>query len=74
MPSGEPTEVVGVLRVHLEEWQAAIDHARGQNESLDLADRFRQVASAHRPSRLTAELHRTYDRITGYLDIPEDSP
>lgn len=72
MPEQNPTEVVGIMRIHLQEILSAIDWARGQNEALDLAEGYRAGHPAVRSSRLTTALNRSYNHLIGYLDTEED--
>lgn len=71
-PEYDPTEVVGVMREHLQEAWAALDWALGYQASLDLADRYRQGKPTVQASRLSALLERSHRRMAGYLQTEDE--
>jgi hypothetical protein len=66
------TEVVGVLRAHLEEIRVALDWSRGHFLALDLADRYRDGHPSPRPKRATVMVEKAYDHVAGYLMVEDD--
>ena len=67
----DPTEVVGVLRTHLEEVQTALDWCMHHFQALDLADSYRGGKSASK-GRITTLTERAYKHVTGYLDAADE--
>lgn len=67
----EPTEVVGVLRIHLEQMLAAFDWSKGYFGALDLADQYRKGSPQARPARITALHQQCFDRLEAYLFVEE---
>lgn len=68
----DPTDVVGVLRVHLEEIREALDWFRGLTTSLDLADGYRQGKMTRRPSRAAQIAEQAHERCEMYLRVEEE--
>lgn len=68
----DPTEVVGVLRVHLEEVREALDWYRGLTGALDLADSYRQGKMTVRPSRGSQMAQKGLQTCDMYLRVEED--
>lgn len=68
----EPTEVIGVLRMHLQEMQGALEIASGYLTAMDLADGYRTIAPAPRISRSAALMAKALSHVEGYLSVTED--
>jgi hypothetical protein len=70
----ERTDVIPVMIEHLEQMAVALDHAKNFSMAHDLAEGFRAVRGAPRPSRLTAMLEAQHGRVVGYLNTepPEE--
>lgn len=66
------TDIVGVLRVHLEEIQVALDWSRGHFMALDLADRYREGTPTPRPKRATVITEKALAHVEGYLMVADD--
>lgn len=67
----DPTEVIGVLRTHLEETQLALNWAKGYFQAIDLADGYRQNRVGSQRSSIANVIERAYGHVTGYLDAQE---
>lgn len=65
------TDVVPVLRGHLEEIYEALDSARGYHVADDLARQYKNVGALHRPSNLTKRLEKALGRTEGYLEAED---
>ena len=63
------TEVIGVLRVHLEEIHNALHYNRGYLQALDAAD-WARTGKRH-TSMSTRLTEKAYDHVEGYLSVPE---
>lgn len=68
----EPTDVVGVLRVHLDEIHTALYDAGLYFESMDLAEKVRSGSMSSKPSRTTQRILKARDRVAGYLETEDD--
>lgn len=68
----EPTDVVGVLRHHLEEMYAALDRCRVYFEALDLTDRIKSGSPSSKASRTTQMVVRAHDKAAGYLEVDDE--
>jgi hypothetical protein len=67
----DPTQVVGVLRSHLEEMYHALDRSAGYFSAMDLADAYRSGAHAPKVSRNTTIITKARDHVEGYLNKEE---
>lgn len=67
-----PTDVVGVLRVHLEEAAQALEWAYGHFAALDLAEGYRQGKPSLRHSRATAMMEKSKTTVDAYLAPREE--
>jgi hypothetical protein len=65
----DPTEVVGVLRVHMDELREALDWYRGLTGALDLADSYRQGKMTVRPSRGSMMAQKAINTCDMYLRV-----
>lgn len=68
----DPTDVVGVLRTHLEDIHQALDWYRGLSTALDLADSYRQGKATRRPSRGSQMADKAIATCEMYLREEED--
>lgn len=66
------SELVPVLRGHLEEIYEALDAATGYHIADDLARQYKNVGGTHRPSNLTKRLEKAQKHLEGYLAEVED--
>ena len=76
MPDPRPTDLIPVLRTHLEDVFIALDNARGYHLANDLATQYKNTGGVHRPSNLTKQIEKAHAKIAGYLeedlDVPEE--
>ena len=68
----EGTDVVGVLRRHLEEMHAALDRATGYFSAHDLAENYRTGSPTPRPTRITTQMIKARDHALGYLEADDE--
>lgn len=62
---------IPVLRVHLEEFERALEGAHGFSSSHDVRETFRSLGRDLRPSALTTLLESQLERVRYYLEQPE---
>lgn len=66
------TDVVSLLRGHLEEVHLALDAAYGFHAADDLARSYKNVGGTTRPSNLTKRLEKALMHAEGYLTKEEE--
>ena len=68
----EPTDIIGVLRVHLEDASQALEWAYGHFAALDLAENYRQGKPTLRPTRGTAMMEKAKLAVDAYLNSGQE--
>lgn len=63
------TDVIGVLRTHLEEIHSVLHSARVREEAVDLADALRHGRHSVKPSSLVNRLLTAESHLQGYLSV-----
>jgi hypothetical protein len=70
--STDVTDVIGVMRAHLEEAYENLSRVATYFEAVDLTESIRVGSIASRPSRNAQQLIRSRDRLAGYLEVEDD--
>lgn len=63
----DPTEIVPVMRQHLQEILAALNWCHGYFSAHDLADGYRQGKQTPAPSPITRRIAQAYNHAEGYV-------
>ena len=71
----DPTEIVPVMRQHIQDVLAALSWSYTYFSALDLADGSRQGVQSPTPSKVTRQIAKAYNTMEGYVtdeQLPTD--
>jgi hypothetical protein len=68
----DESNVVGVLRQHLEDIHGVLELCSTYFGALDLAENIKSGTPSPKASRTTQRVSKAQDRVAGYLEIEED--